>query len=96
MTAGRVWHLVGSFLQLLAQEGGLPEVATKSSGVFSSIVIVKDGALLSDTGESRLVPPAPQPMAPYDAKELGLVRASRVGFLRRVAYVYNTALGGHL
>ena len=71
-------------------------MATKSSGVFSSIVIVKDGALLSDTGESRLVPPAPQPMAPYDAKELGLVRASRVGFLRRVAYVYNTALGGHL
>jgi hypothetical protein len=61
-------------MQLLAQEGGLPEAATKSSGVFSSIVIVRDGHLLSDTGESRLVPPPPTPMAPYDAKELGLVR----------------------
>lgn len=56
--------------QLLAAEGGLPEVVTKNDGVFSAVITVKDGEMLVDTGESRLAPPVPHPMAPYDAKEL--------------------------
>ncbi len=63
--------------QLLAAEGGLPEPATKSNGLFSSIVIVQDGALLSDTGESRLAHAPPPKLAPYDAKELGLAQQAR-------------------
>ena len=71
-------------VQLLACEGGLPEPATKSDGLFSSVVVVRDGVLQSDTGESRLAPPPPRPLAPYDAAEqqqqlssTGQVRAGR-------------------
>jgi hypothetical protein len=38
-------------------------------GLFSSVVVVRDGVLQSDTGESRLAPPPPRPLAPYDAAE---------------------------
>ncbi len=39
-------------LQLLAFEGGLPEPATKSDGMSTSVVVVRDGVLVSDTGVS--------------------------------------------
>jgi hypothetical protein len=66
--------LMGAFnVQLLASEGGLPESLTKNDGIFSAVILVKDGTMLKDTGESRLAPPVPHPLSTYDSKELAYV-----------------------
>ena len=59
--------------QLLATEGGLPESATKTDGLFSSIVIVRDGALLSDTGESRLAYETPNQLQVLEGASQAMV-----------------------
>ena len=63
--------------QVLASEGGLPENVNKNDGVFSAVIIVKDGAMLKDTGESRLAPELPHRLAPYDSRDLALMGEGR-------------------
>lgn len=66
-------NAVVQYNQVLASEGGLPETVTKNDGVFSAVITVRDGRMLKDTGESRLAPPVPHPLAPYDARDLACV-----------------------